>query len=472
MAKEDEFYEKQSLWENCGCRLTATANESGSGRGARIAYLVTMHNQRTLEDSMTLMKAIASPHNIILIHIDSKMNMDDYDTSSLASFIEGECKACGASILVESKFDLAWGTWSMNDPTHWSMMELTSNPQFVDQWDVFINVSADTLPVYIPSTLSALFAPPPSLSSSSSSYRTLNKTKNGYSKGGPLYNVNFVTASSCVTGLHPTHIEHFPASWHKRKHYDSSGDFVISYEEGFSQDGSFTDTDTDTTQMITSTETIDIYFGSQWMALSPSFVEYLATSLQKEDSFPSRLKEEFIQRKVLMTDETFIPTILMHHPNFSRTLPVLSNQEDNALEAQYVSGTSIKSIRYERMDENMPDAFGHLVYEQRYEVPASLSSKENQGWGSNIVDVPRAWGPYYLGVYDLGNIKDSGALFVRKVNRHIDPNLELLLPVGDRDDIPAIYWPNEVKVSKLIDWDRLIEEFQRRKETKELQRDV
>ena len=88
------------------------------------------------------------------------------------------------------------------------------------------------------------------------------------------------------------------------------------------------------------------------------------------------------------------------------------------------------------------------------------------------MDVPRAWGPYYLGVYDLGNIKDSGALFVRKVNRHIDPNLERLLPVGDRDDIPAIYWPNEVKVSKLIDWDRLIEEFQRRKETKELQRDV
>ena len=97
------------------------------------------------------------------------------------------------------------------------------------------------------------------------------------------------------------------------------------------------------------------------------------------------------------------------------------------------------------MDENMPNAFGEVVKEQRYDVPESAIN----------VDVPRAWGPYYLGIYDLGAIKDSGALFIRKVSRTIDDNLFKFLPVTHVNDIPNIRWPREVKVSKLQDWGEL-----------------
>jgi hypothetical protein len=61
-------------------------------------------------------------------------------------------------------------------------------------------------------------------------------------------------------------------------------------------------------------------------------------------------------------------------------------------------------------------------------------------------------GPYYLGVYDLASIKDSGALFIRKVAEEIDSNIFKILPVNDRDEIPHIEWPKEVKVSEKIDW--------------------
>ena len=56
-------------------------------------------------------------------------------------------------------------------------------------------------------------------------------------------------------------------------------------------------------------------------------------------------------------------------------------------------------------------------------------------------------GPYYLGTYDLGNIKDSGALFIRKVAKELDPYLFSLLPVSNKDEIPDIYWPREVRLS-------------------------
>lgn len=101
----------------CGCL-------PHDGSGARIAYLVSLHNARTLDAGLVLLKSIAAPSSIIFIHIDIKLSRDEYESSDLKSFIEGGCKACGARVVVESKFDLEWGQWSMNDPTHWSKFEL------------------------------------------------------------------------------------------------------------------------------------------------------------------------------------------------------------------------------------------------------------------------------------------------------------------------------------------------------------
>ena len=63
-------------------------------------------------------------------------------------------------------------------------------------------------------------------------------------------------------------------------------------------------------------------------------------------------------------------------------------------------------------------------------------------------------GPYYLGVYDLANIRDSGAIFIRKVTKAIDHNILHLLPVNSRDEIPYIQWPKEINIINKPDWGR------------------
>merc|ERR1711981_525607 len=102
----------------------------------------------------------------------------------------------------------------------------------------------------------------------------------------------------------------------------------------------------------------------------------------------------------------------------------------------------IQALRYERMDEHAPTAFGHVICDQRYDVPASSK-----------VDVPKVWGPYYLGVYDLAKIKQSGALFIRKVSKEIDQNLLNLLPVETQNQIPNISWPEEVNITDKPKWE-------------------
>jgi len=62
-------------------------------------------------------------------------------------------------------------------------------------WEVFINLSADSLPVYTPQIMANLYA----------------------RKG--LKDVNFVTSSICETGLLPTPITWFSPKWHKRMAY-------------------------------------------------------------------------------------------------------------------------------------------------------------------------------------------------------------------------------------------------------------
>lgn len=309
----------------------------------------------------------------------------------------------------------------MNLPTIWSMTELITNKRFDGFWDVYMNLSADTLAVYTPQVLSDYFDP----------------KSDPNNRRGLLHSINFVTSSSCATGLVPTSVDSFPSSWHKRKHYGAHGDFDTAYVDEFGEEKN---------------GKLTIHFGSQWMILTTDFVRYIALALQREDSLATVFKKELIYRKVLMTDETFIPTILANHPDFSQTLPKL--RKDKSLALGQHSELHVTSIRYERMDENMPDAFLNVVHDQRYDVPDSLIE---------VLDVPRKWGPYYLGVYDLGNIKESGALFIRKVSKLADPNLFHLFPVSHSEQIPDIRWPTEVKISDKIDWMPTLELLKRMK---------
>jgi hypothetical protein len=381
------------------------------GSGARIAYLITIHNKRTLADSVSLVQSISAPRTIILIHIDTKLSTQEYETSELNRFVHNEeCARCGSKIIVDSLFNLEWGQWSMNHPTLWGMELLTTSSDLMNQWDVFINLSADTVPIYTPQVLSQLFDP--------------------MDKSGILHNINFVTSSSCVTGLLPTNVTIFPQGWHKRSHYSTNptSDFVMNYlnqENG--EHGSVT---------------LTIHFGSQWMILTPEFVNYITTSLRRPDSLPSQFRDELILRRKLMSDETFIPTLLVHHEKFRETLPQVTR--DGSL----IGTKGMYSVRYERMDEHVPDAFGNVVHQQRYDVPPSAG-----------VEVPRPWGPYYLGLYDLGSIKDSGALFARKVSKRVDANIFNFLPVNDREEIPSIHWPDEIKIIPKVDWDEFRRQY-------------
>lgn len=93
------------------------------------------------------------------------------------------------------------------------------------------------------------------------------------------------------------------------------------------------------------------------------------------------------------------------------------------------------------MDEHVPTAFGYFPVDQRYEVPES-----------SLADQPKPWGPYFLGVYDLYDIRASGALYARKISAHVDPNLVDLLPVSSIQELPSIRWPDEVRISAKPNW--------------------
>lgn len=285
------------------------------GKGGRIAYLILVHSKRTIEDAVPLIKSIWGPRTIIIIHIgmctsgvlfvfceylgiysshsssplniDRKTPWEDYETSELHRMIkDNSCRTCGADIHVESKFDARWGTWSMNDATLWAMEKLVYNPRYENKWDAMINLSGDTLSVYTPQKLSRLFDP--------SAERSLS-------------GINFVTSSGCATGLIPTNILHFPYNWAKRVHYERFGEFILNH------------IDKEGTERVTTNLTI--HFGSQWMILTPKFVEYIVNELQMEDSLANVFKKELISREMIMSDEAFIPTLLANHEEFKTTLP-------------------------------------------------------------------------------------------------------------------------------------------------------
>lgn len=104
-------------------------------------------------------------------------------------------------------------------------------------------------------------------------------------------------------------------------------------------------------------------------------------------------------------------------------------------------------LSYERMDEDKPSPYGDIATDQHYDSP------------NPHIEPSKAWGPYYLGIYDIGDIKRSGALFIRKISNDIDPNLTRIFPVAKKEAIPDIYWPNEVKVSKKVDVKKMMLAF-------------
>jgi hypothetical protein len=389
---------------SCSCDRTPSC--VGESCGARIFYLVGIHNNRTLNDALYLFRAIRDARNTILIHLDIKFGMADYNRSVLRQEIE-ECP-CGSRVEAASVHNATWSSWSMNLPTLWAMEKAVK--EYHGKWDVFINLSGDTLPVYTPNRIAHLFS-------------------------GPLAGINFITSSVCATGLSPSPITYFPKHWHKRAHYS----YHPAHLDYVDDDGK-----------SHSNVTLETYFGSQWISLQPEWCQFLIRQLGRTDSLASQFRHYLKVSGKLMTDETFIPTLLMHY--FPETTPNLTN--DHWLDTEEVD---MYSIRYERMDEHTPDSTGMFPTEQRYEVPKSSG-----------VDVPRPWGPYFLGVYDLANIRYSGALYIRKVATAIDENLFHLLPVDTPEQIPAIEWPREVQISPVPNWEKKLEAM-RKKHKKELE---
>lgn len=376
--------------------------KNASCHDARIFYFIGIHNNRTLEAALYLLRGIRDPRNTILFHIDTKFAFHNYERSTLRQ--EVEACPCGSQIEVVSRYNATWGSWSMVEPTLWAMQKAVED--YGDKWDVFINLSGDTLPVYKPDRLASLF-------------------------GGPLRGINFITSSACETGLLATPISAFPEKWHKRRHY-SQHHMTLNY--------------TDDDGVDHSNVSLPIYFGSQWMTLQPDWCKYLVEQMKRPFSLACQFRDYLIATKKLMTDETFVPSLLMYlqpesTPKVGPNYQLLISNEDSGNSSQ--EPLKIFAIRYERMDEHVPSSNGWYPKEQRYEVPASSN-----------VDVPKPWGPYYLGVYDLANIRQYGALFIRKVATEIDPNLFSLLPVDAPGDIPLIGWPKEVKITPLPDWEK------------------
>lgn len=437
--------EESDPWSKCDCPASDPNYASAQDRppSARMAYLISVHNRRTIQDGAHLLKALMETSYpgdtaIILIHVDKRVGIASRDSSTqdgdeknqflyhdswLRRYVDAcvAAPACtrnrggggnDATILeVHSHFSPEWSRWSMNDPTLWAMEYLTDHNELnraheSQSWDVFVNLSGDTLPVVTAARISQLFDP----------------------KHGPLGNTNFVTSTSCVTGLLPTSIFDFPEHTMKRSHY---------FGKETPKTLSYLDLVTGKWQQDIKTP---IYFGSQWMALTHDFVEYVVRSMSHPNGLGSVLKASLIKTKVQMTDETFFATILMNSPAFNHTLPKLN---DNGALERY---PSMHSLRYERMDENLPNAWGEWTSsDQLYDITKKFG-KVTDGEGP-----AKPWGPYFLGVYDLGSIRDSGALFVRKVSWTVDSNLVRMLPVRIRDDgvegklewdeLPDMRWP-------------------------------
>ena len=278
----------------------------------------------------------------------------------------------------------------------------------VGSYDAFITASGDSFPVYTPACMSELFA-------------------------AELEGRNVVTASWGATGFRPTRSDDFPERWHKRSHY---GDAITLNVTGWGAAAGDYGGRSGAAAAAAATQVVVYpHFGSQWVFLTPSFVSYVSGALSDPGSVPSQLRSYLVSTGLRISDETFLPTILMNHPEFKATVPDVPRGDSLAPLGSGRPGTWMYAARYERMDEDRPGPWGGLATTQRYAPGAAF---EDNG---------RPWGPYFLGAYDLRDIKRSGCLFFRKVSDRVEGNLYKVFPKGSRkevEDIPDFSWSEEV----------------------------
>ena len=336
----------------------------------RVAFLVVAHDAPTLHSAALLLDAIYDPEHHYFVHVDKKYKWptDRTPEQTMAPVLKGRRNVKWAQVA-----DVAWGRWSMNEPTLWGMAQMLQTDA-----DVFINLSGDAWPVLTPAALRA----------------TLQELKG----------LNFVTSGpSCDTGLRPTGRNEFGDGWHKKQAYPHP--------------------------MLTSEPTLEAFYGSQWMVVTREFCDHVIRELERPGSIAFKLREWFVNGTVLVEgvgrvkphipDETFFPTVLMRSGlKVPKPVEIVNDVTGSGKKVP------LKSVWYVRMDEHYPWS----SHKQRYEAPSHLSTG-------------RPWGPYYVGSYDLGDIKAHRALFVRKASRHVDGNIFRVLPVDDYAKIPDLRWP-------------------------------
>lgn len=258
------LFEWKPCPESCTLEMLSRKGHTDKSDGARAFYLILIHNERTQNDAIHLFRAIRDPRNIIFIHYDTAAEHLMKQTSSKNVLLqEIETCPCGAIIRLESVYTVEWSKWSMNLPTLYGMQVAVE--EYQDQWDVFINLSGDTLPIYSQDTMAKML------------YQ--------------LSDYNFVASRSCETDLLPTSVNYFPSFWHKRRHYtndEKESDPTFFYSNG-----------SETKNM-----TVTVHFGSQWVILQHSFCHWLIHELRDPQSWPSQLQNHLRESGKLMTDET------------------------------------------------------------------------------------------------------------------------------------------------------------------------
>ena len=64
-----------------------------SPSATRFAYLISVHDDRTVRDAMPLLNAVSASNNIVLVHVDTKYPRDYYAGSELSRIVQN-CQ-CG-----------------------------------------------------------------------------------------------------------------------------------------------------------------------------------------------------------------------------------------------------------------------------------------------------------------------------------------------------------------------------------------
>lgn len=457
--KDNQYHRSQPV------TVTTTAAAATPDATTRIFYLILVHNVQTLMDAIPLFRALRDARNSVVFHVDQKVmwaigNATSFGADTTATADTGsnssstankkqqeeahqlkialqtlqqeiESCPCGSRVHLDSVHNVEWSLWSMNLPTLWGMDVAIHHPLFRDKWDTFINLSGDSMVVYTPNTMANILS--------------------------RLSSYNFVTSRSCETGLLPTPVDAFPSHWHKRAHYTSRDRDPLPLIEYTDASG------------VRHAVNVTIHFGSQWGILQRDFVRYIVTELRRPNSFACQYRDWLLKKRKVMTDETFLPTVLMYSfPFNATTLPKFHgpDEEDGALNDVLMyknqDGSSdqnlpmIRTLRYERMDEHYPSPLrNYYPTHPRYEVPRNMTTpKYQKEHDLQLPNDPHIWGPYYLGVYDLMDIRESGALFLRKVCSKVDANIFNLLPVDAPQQIPPIQWPaGGVQASVVPDWE-------------------